>query len=138
VWVCVCLVVCMCVEFVMYDWPSFIFRRYYWLPLVEVCEWFSYSLPGLHDISFLLPGCMFCAKYRLLHTDVFPEINSTDRVRIEKVLLRVKVESNVVHTIKRRKNNWIGHILHGKSSKTGYWRKKIRNIRSNRKAMKKT
>jgi hypothetical protein len=28
------------------------------------------------------------------------------------VLHRVKEERNILHTIKRRKANWIGHILH--------------------------
>jgi hypothetical protein len=32
-------------------------------------------------------------------------------VRNEEVLLRVKEERNILHTIKRRKDNWIGHIL---------------------------
>jgi hypothetical protein len=32
-------------------------------------------------------------------------------VRNEEVLHRVKEERNIVHTIKRRKANWIGHIL---------------------------
>jgi hypothetical protein len=35
----------------------------------------------------------------------------TDLVRNEKVLQRVKEERNIIHTIKRRKANWIGHIL---------------------------
>jgi hypothetical protein len=35
----------------------------------------------------------------------------TDRVRNEEVLQGVKEERNIVHTIKRRKANWIGHIL---------------------------
>ena len=34
----------------------------------------------------------------------------TDRVRNE-VLHRVKEERNIIHKIKRRKANWIGHIL---------------------------
>jgi hypothetical protein len=34
-------------------------------------------------------------------------------VRNEEVLHRVKEERNIVHTIKRRKANWIGHILRG-------------------------
>jgi hypothetical protein len=34
-----------------------------------------------------------------------------DRVRNEEVLNRVKEERNIVYTIKRRKANWIGHIL---------------------------
>ena len=35
----------------------------------------------------------------------------TDHVRNEEVLQRVKEERNILHTIKRRKTNWIGHIL---------------------------
>jgi hypothetical protein len=34
-----------------------------------------------------------------------------DRVRNEEVLHRVKEERNIVHTIKRRKAYWIGHML---------------------------
>jgi hypothetical protein len=40
------------------------------------------------------------------------EISWTDRVRNEEVLHRVKEVRNIVHTIKRRKANWIGHILY--------------------------
>jgi hypothetical protein len=39
------------------------------------------------------------------------EISWTDRVRNEAVLHRVKEERNIVHTIKRRKANWICHVL---------------------------
>jgi hypothetical protein len=39
------------------------------------------------------------------------KVSWTDRVRNEEVLHRVKEERNIVHTIKRRKANWIGHIL---------------------------
>jgi hypothetical protein len=39
------------------------------------------------------------------------KISWTDGVRIEEVLHRVKEEKNILHTIKRRKANWIGHIL---------------------------
>jgi hypothetical protein len=39
------------------------------------------------------------------------KISWTDRVRNEEVLHRVKEERNIVHTIKRREDNWIGHIL---------------------------
>jgi hypothetical protein len=39
------------------------------------------------------------------------KISWTDRVRNEEVLHRVKEERNIVHTIKRRKANWIGHNL---------------------------
>jgi hypothetical protein len=39
------------------------------------------------------------------------KISWTDRVRNEEVLHRVKEERNILHTIIRRKANWIGHIL---------------------------
>ena len=35
----------------------------------------------------------------------------TDSVRNEEVSLRVKEKRNILHTIKRRKANWIGHIM---------------------------
>ena len=41
-------------------------------------------------------------------------ISWTDRVRNEEVLHGVKEERNIKHTIKRRKANWIGHILRRK------------------------
>jgi hypothetical protein len=39
------------------------------------------------------------------------KISWTDRVRNEEVLQRVKEERTILHTIKRRKGSWIGHIL---------------------------
>jgi hypothetical protein len=67
------------------------------------------------------------------------KISWTDLVRNEEVLHRVKEERNIVHTIKRRKANWIGHILRincllkhviegkleGRNGKTGRRRKQL-------------
>jgi hypothetical protein len=39
------------------------------------------------------------------------KISWTDRVRNEKLFYRIKEERNILHTIKRRKANLIGHIL---------------------------
>ena len=39
------------------------------------------------------------------------KVSWTDRVRNEEVLHRVKKERNVIYSVKRRKANWIGHIL---------------------------
>ena len=39
------------------------------------------------------------------------KISWTDRVRNEDVLLRVKEQRNILHEIRKRKANWIGHIL---------------------------
>jgi hypothetical protein len=38
-------------------------------------------------------------------------ISWTDRVRNKDVLLRVKEQRNILHEIRKRKANWIGHIL---------------------------
>jgi len=39
------------------------------------------------------------------------KISWTDHVRNEEVLLRVKEQRNILHEIRKRKTNWIGHIL---------------------------
>jgi hypothetical protein len=39
------------------------------------------------------------------------KISWTDHVRNEVVLLRVKEQRNILHEIRKRKANWIGHIL---------------------------
>ena len=39
------------------------------------------------------------------------KISSTDHVRRETVLLRVKEQKNILHEISKWKANWIGHIL---------------------------
>ena len=40
------------------------------------------------------------------------KISWTDRVRNEEVLQKIKDERNIVQTIKIKKANWIGQILH--------------------------
>jgi hypothetical protein len=39
------------------------------------------------------------------------KISWTDRVRNKDILLRVKEQRNILHEIRKRKANWIGHIL---------------------------
>ena len=39
------------------------------------------------------------------------KISWTDHVRNEEVILRVKEQRNILHEIRKRKANWIGHIL---------------------------
>jgi hypothetical protein len=39
------------------------------------------------------------------------KISWTDHVRNGDVLLRVKEQRNILHEIRKRKANWIGHIL---------------------------
>jgi hypothetical protein len=40
------------------------------------------------------------------------KISWTDHLRNEEVLLRVNEQRNILHEIRKRKANWIGHILH--------------------------
>ena len=40
------------------------------------------------------------------------KISWTDHVRNEEVLLRVNEQKNILHEIRKRKADWIGHILH--------------------------
>ena len=40
------------------------------------------------------------------------KISWTDHMRNEEVLLRVNEQRNILHEIRKRKANWIGHILH--------------------------
>ena len=42
---------------------------------------------------------------------VIVTIYNLDHVRNEEVLLRVKEQRNVLHEVRKRKANWIGHIL---------------------------
>ena len=39
------------------------------------------------------------------------KISWTDHLRNEEVLFRVKEQKNILHEIRKRKANWIGHIL---------------------------
>jgi hypothetical protein len=39
------------------------------------------------------------------------KISWADHVRNEDILLRVKEQRNILHEIRKRKANWIGHIL---------------------------
>jgi hypothetical protein len=41
------------------------------------------------------------------------KISWADRVKNVELLREVEVENNVLHTIKERKANWIGHISRG-------------------------
>jgi hypothetical protein len=39
------------------------------------------------------------------------KLSWTNHVRNEEVLLRVKEQRNILHEIRKRKANWIGHML---------------------------
>ena len=39
------------------------------------------------------------------------KVSWADHVRNEKVLLQINEQRNILHAIRKRKANWIGHIL---------------------------
>jgi hypothetical protein len=57
------------------------------------------------------------------------KISWTDRVNNEAVLHRVKEERNILHTIRRRNANWIGHISRGNCPLKHISEEKIRGTR---------
>jgi hypothetical protein len=60
-------------------------------------------------------------------------------VRKEDVLVRVKEKRNILHKIRKRKANWIGHILHRNCLLQRVTEGKIKvEDRSDRKTRKKT
>ena len=67
---------------------------------------------------------MFCQRR-------MEKISWTDRVRNDELQHRVEDNRNVIYTLKRRKANWLGHIL-------CYGRKERKWNRSNGKTRKKT
>jgi hypothetical protein len=67
------------------------------------------------------------------------KISWTDHVRNEDVLLRVKEQRNILYKIRKRKANWIGHILHRNCLLQWVIEGKIKGWdRSDRKTRKKT
>ena len=67
------------------------------------------------------------------------KISLTDHMRNEEVLLRVNEQRNILHEIRKRKANWIGHILRRNClGKTSYRRKYKGGAGSGKKTRKKT
>jgi hypothetical protein len=70
----------------------------------------SISLCGAETWTLVKVDQKYLESFEMWCWRRMEKISWTDRVRNE-VLHRVKVERNIVHTIKRRKANWISHIL---------------------------
>ena len=65
------------------------------------------------------------------------KISWTDRVRNEEVLLRVNEQRNILHEIRKRKANWIGHILRRNCLLVQVIEEKIKGQVDNKKTRKK-
>jgi hypothetical protein len=78
--------------------------------LVKCYVW-SIALYGAEIWIFWKVDQKYLACFEMWCWRRMEKVSWTDRVRNEEVLHSVKEERNILHTIKRRKANWIGHIL---------------------------
>jgi hypothetical protein len=75
------------------------------------CYIWNIALYGAETWTLRKVDQKYLESFKMLYWRRMENISWTDRVRNEDVLHRVKEERNILHTIKRRKVNWIGHIL---------------------------
>jgi hypothetical protein len=78
--------------------------------LVSCCIW-SIAVYGAQEWTLRKVDQKYLESFEMWFWRIM-EISWTGRVRNEEVLNRVKEERNILHTIKRRRANWICHILH--------------------------
>jgi hypothetical protein len=74
------------------------------------CYIWSIALYGVETWTLRKVDQKYLESFEMWCWRRMEKISWTDRVRHDEVLHRVK-ERNILHTIKRRKSNWIGHIL---------------------------
>jgi hypothetical protein len=70
----------------------------------------SIALYGAETWTFREVDQKHLESFEMCYCRRMGEISWTDRVSKEEVLHRVKEERNIIHTVKRRKGNWIGHM----------------------------
>jgi hypothetical protein len=75
------------------------------------CYIWSRALYGAETWTFWKVDQKYLESFEMWCWRRMEKFKWTNHVRNEEVLLRVKEERNILHTIKRRKANWIGHIL---------------------------
>jgi hypothetical protein len=78
--------------------------------LAKCCIW-SIALCGAEKWTLRKVDQKYLESFGMWCWRRMEKISWTDRVRNEEVLHRVKEDRNTLRTIKRRKTNWIGHIL---------------------------
>ena len=79
--------------------------------LVKCCVW-SIALYGAETWTLRAIDQKHLQSFEMWCWRRMEKIIWTDHVRNEDVLLRVKEQRNILHEIRKRKANWIGHILH--------------------------
>ncbi|PNF29688.1 hypothetical protein B7P43_G13064 [Cryptotermes secundus] len=92
-------------------------RSAYESPWYEASEGFKRSI-RIMVVRSMKPFRLTGGKLYVMSLDTFvatwrrmEKMSWTDYVRNEKVLIRVSEQRNVLHEIRKRKANWIGHVL---------------------------
>ena len=79
------------------------------------CKWYSWSvaLCGAETGIVRKADQKYRGSFEMWCWRSMEKISWTDRVRNEEVLHRDKEQRNILHTVERKKANWIGYILCG-------------------------
>jgi hypothetical protein len=75
------------------------------------CYIWSIALYGAETWTLRAVDQKHLDSFEMWYWRKMEKISWTDHVRNEEVLLRVKEQRNFLHEIRKRKANWIGHIL---------------------------
>jgi hypothetical protein len=75
------------------------------------CYIWSIALYGAEKLTLRKVDQKYLESFEIWCWRGMEKISWTDRATNEEMLHRAKEERNILHTIKRRKANWIGHIL---------------------------
>ena len=75
------------------------------------CYVWSIALYGAETWTLRAVDQKHLESFEMLCWRRMEKISWTDHVRNEEVLLRVQEQRNILHEIRKRKANWIGHIL---------------------------
>ena len=74
-------------------------------------SWGKGGLYGAETWTFRAADQKYQESFEMWCWRRMEKISWTDHVRNEAVLLRVNEQRNILHEIRKRKANWIGHIL---------------------------
>jgi uncharacterized GH25 family protein len=75
------------------------------------CYIWSTALYGAETWTFRSVDQKHLESFEMWYCIRMEKISWTDHVRNEEISLRVKEQRNILHEIRNRKANWIGHIL---------------------------
>jgi len=75
------------------------------------CYIWSMALYGAETWTLRTADQKYLESFEMWCWRRMEKISGTDHVRNEEVLLRVNEQRNILHEIRKRKSNWIGHIL---------------------------